>query len=76
MKLFIGKFLLATILLITNCEIYSQNKVTTQDIDWANLISQHDMYWHQITTDYYAVAIMFQKFTSLQSNDIYKIIKR
>ena len=61
-------FVLLALLLPLN-SVGGQQKVTTQAIDWSSFLSKHDMFWSQITTDYYAGAIMGN---GLIGNNIYK----
>jgi hypothetical protein len=46
------------------------HQVTANDINWRKFLSQHDMYWDKITTDYYSGAIMGN---GLLGSNLYKL---
>lgn len=51
----IGIFLYLTILPLF---LFGQNKITTRDIDWKSFLSEHDLRWDSIKSDYYSGAIL------------------
>lgn len=58
MKIVLNKLLLLLLYCICFSSVYAQKKVTTQDVNWKEFMSQHDMYWDTIPPDYYSGAIM------------------